>query len=86
MMSVQPDGAITLTSGGTGFRKVRGAYLAGQGDLCIVGVAQQLRLLLPQHQRLLDEGRVVRVPRGRPRDEGPVQLLPQRPAVTLPQP
>lgn len=57
------------------------AYLAGKGDLCIVGVAQQLGLLLPQHQRLLDEGRVVGLPRGRARDEGPVQLLPQRPAI-----
>ena len=37
-------------------------YLAGQGDLCVVGVAQQLRLLLPQHQRLLNERRVVGLP------------------------
>ena len=57
------------------------AHLAGQRDLCIVGVAQELGLLLPESQGPLDQGRVVGVGRGRARDEGPVQLLPQRPVI-----
>ena len=35
------------------------AHLAGEGDLCIVGVAQQLSLLLAQSQCLLYQRRVV---------------------------
>ena len=64
-------------------RETSAAHLAGQGDLCVVGVAQQLRLLLAQRQRPLDQRRVVGLPRGRARDIGPVQLLPQRPAYSM---
>ncbi len=35
------------------------AHLAREGDLRVVGVPQQARLLAPQRQRALDERRVV---------------------------
>lgn len=55
-------------------------HLAGQGDLGVVGVAQQLRLLPLQRQRALNQGRVVVLPGRRPRNERAVKLLAQRPA------
>jgi hypothetical protein len=58
-------------------------HLAGQGDLGVVGVAQQLRLLVLERQSALDERRVVARARRCPRYVCAVELLPQRPARTV---